>query len=102
MDESTRRDGEVVLLVYARYIDNGELAEEMAFCKSLESTADIYDKLKNYLRVNNIPIENITSRAADGAFVMTGKKGCLKLMKDENPEIILVHCVIHSELRGQK
>lgn len=27
---------------------------------------------------------------------MMGKKnGCLKLMKDENPEMILVHCVIH-------
>ncbi|GFU09767.1 SCAN domain-containing protein 3 [Trichonephila clavipes] len=28
---------------------------------------------------------------------MMGKKGCLKLMKDENPEMILVHCVIHRE-----
>ncbi|GFY14532.1 uncharacterized protein TNCV_1315861 [Trichonephila clavipes] len=50
------------------------------------------------LRINNIPIENITSCAADGAPVMKGKKkkkkkeSCLKLMKDENPEMILVHC----------
>ncbi|XP_038674126.1 protein ZBED8-like [Scyliorhinus canicula] len=29
---------------------------------------------------------------------MMGKKnGCLKLMKDENPEMLLVHCVIHRE-----
>lgn len=101
MDESTLRDSEAVLLTYVRYIDKGEFAEEMLFCKSLESTTtatDIYNKLKNYLDVNNISMENITSCAADGAPVMMGKKnGCLKLMKDENPEMLLVHCVIHRE-----
>ncbi|CAB4068072.1 unnamed protein product [Lepeophtheirus salmonis] len=101
MDESTPRDSEIVLLAYARYIDNGEFAEEMLFCKSLEtptSTADIYGKLTNYLHINNISMENIISCGADGAPVMMGKKkGCLKLMKDENPEMILVHCVIHRE-----
>ncbi len=38
MDESTLRNSEVVLLAYARYIDKGEFAEEMVFCKSLETT----------------------------------------------------------------
>ena len=29
---------------------------------------------------------------------MMGKKnGCLKLMKDENPDMLLVHCVIHRQ-----
>ncbi|XP_014779215.1 protein FAM200A-like [Octopus bimaculoides] len=28
---------------------------------------------------------------------MGKKKGCLKLMEDENPEMFLVHCVIHRE-----
>ncbi|GFV37125.1 SCAN domain-containing protein 3 [Trichonephila clavipes] len=54
MDESTLRDSEVVLLVYARYIDKGEFAEEMVFCESFEtitSAADIYGQLNNYLRV---------------------------------------------------
>ncbi|XP_038669045.1 SCAN domain-containing protein 3-like [Scyliorhinus canicula] len=101
MDESTVRDSEALLLTYVRYIDKGEFAEEMLFCKSLETTTiatDIYNKLKHYLDVNNIPMENITSCAADGAPVMMGKKnGCLKLMKDENPEMLLVHCVIHRE-----
>ncbi|GFV64223.1 SCAN domain-containing protein 3 [Trichonephila clavipes] len=48
--------------------------------------------------VNDIPMKNITSCAADGAPNMMGKKnGCLKLMKDANPELILVHCVIHRQ-----
>ncbi|GFY02695.1 uncharacterized protein TNCV_3505751 [Trichonephila clavipes] len=70
MDESTLRDSEVVLLVYSRYIDKSDFAEEMVFCKLLEtttSTADIYVKPNNYLRINNIRIENITPCAADGA-----------------------------------
>jgi hypothetical protein len=43
-------------------------------------------------------MKNITSCAADGAPNMMGNKnGCLKLMKGENPELLLVHCVIHRE-----
>ena len=64
LDESTMRDREVVLLAYGRYISKGEFAEEMIFCKLLETTTtatDIYGKLKNYLNVDNIPIENIIS-----------------------------------------
>ncbi|CAB4066840.1 unnamed protein product [Lepeophtheirus salmonis] len=48
-------------------------------------------------------MENIISYAADGTPVMMGKKkGCLKLMKDENPEMILVHCVIHRDNKVAK
>ncbi|GFU31809.1 SCAN domain-containing protein 3 [Nephila pilipes] len=44
-------------------------------------------------------MKNITSCAANGAPNMMGKKnGCLKLMKDANPEMIIVHCVIHKEI----
>ncbi|GFS69141.1 SCAN domain-containing protein 3 [Trichonephila clavipes] len=43
-------------------------------------------------------MKNITSCAADGAPDMMGKKnGCLKLMKDANPEMIHVHCFIHRQ-----
>ncbi|GFT39206.1 SCAN domain-containing protein 3 [Trichonephila clavipes] len=43
-------------------------------------------------------MKNITSCAADGApNTMVKKNGCLKLMKDANPEMILVHCVIHRQ-----
>ncbi|CAB4067508.1 unnamed protein product [Lepeophtheirus salmonis] len=75
--ESTLRDREVALLAYARYIDEGEFAKEMLFCKSLETTtsaANIYGKLANYLDANNTHMENIISCATDGAPVMMGKK----------------------------
>lgn len=87
----------VLLLTFPKYIDNGEFAEEMIFCKSLETittTIDIYRKLKNFLNVNSIPRENIISCAADGVLlIMRGEQnGRLKLMKDENPEVLPVHC----------
>ncbi|GFT80332.1 SCAN domain-containing protein 3 [Nephila pilipes] len=101
MDESTLRDSEAVLITYVRYIEEGHFAEEMLICKRLESTTtskDIYNKLRNYLDVSDILMKNITSCAADRPPNMMGKKnGCLKLMKDANPERIIVHCVIHKE-----
>ena len=98
MDKSTVSDS---LLAYVRYIDKEKFAKKMLFCESLETTTtatDIYNKLKHYLDVKNITMENITSCAADSAPVMMGKKnGCLKLMKDENLDVLLVRCVIHRE-----
>ncbi|GFW51691.1 SCAN domain-containing protein 3 [Trichonephila clavipes] len=90
VEESTFRDSEAVLITYVRYIDRGHFAEEILFCKRLESTTtskDIFNKLKNYLDVNDIPMKNITSCAADGTPNMMAKKnGCLKLLKAANPE----------------
>ncbi|XP_042896349.1 SCAN domain-containing protein 3-like [Parasteatoda tepidariorum] len=101
MHESILIDSVAVLITYLRHIDKGHFAEEMLFSKRLESittSKDIYNKLKNYLDVNNIPMKNITSCAADGAPKMMVKKNdCLKLIKDENPEMIFVHCAIHRE-----
>ncbi|GFX77519.1 SCAN domain-containing protein 3 [Trichonephila clavipes] len=97
---SSLRDSETVLVTYVRCVKKGDFAEEM-FCKSLEITTtskDVYNKLEAYLGVNNIPMKNITSCAADGTSNMMGKKnGCLKWTKDENPNMLLVQCVIHKE-----
>ncbi|GFS78132.1 SCAN domain-containing protein 3 [Nephila pilipes] len=83
------------------YVVKVDFAEEMLFCKSLESittSKDIYNKLKTYLDANNVPMKNITSCAADSAPNRMGNKnGCLKLIKDENPNMVLVHCVIYRE-----
>ena len=101
MDKSTVSDSEALLLAYVRYIDKGKFAKNILFCESFETTTtatDIYNKLKHYLDVKNITMENMSSCAADSAPVMMGKKnGCLKLIKDENPNVILVRCVIHRE-----
>lgn len=101
MDESTSRDSEEVLITYEKYIDKRHIAEEMLFCKRWKSTTTCKGKLKVFVDVNDIPMKNITSCADDSAPNMMGKKnGCLKFMKDWNPEKILVHsvnCGIHRE-----
>lgn len=101
VDESTIRDSEALLLTYVRYIDNEAFQEEMLFCKALKTTTtavDIYAALKSYFVDKKIPVQNILSIAADGAPAMMGKKnGCLKLLKDEHPEMMIIHCVIHRE-----
>ena len=101
IDECTVRKSEASLLAYVRYIDKEKFQEEMLFCQSLETTTrgvDIYDKVSNYFDDNEIPKTNIVSCAADGAPAIMGKNTeCLKLLKDENPNMLVVHCVIHRE-----
>lgn len=101
LDESTVRQGEALLLAYVRYIDEEEFKEEMLFCEALKTTtnaADIYRIYKQYMTDNDIPLHNVLSCAADGAPTMMGRRqGVLKLMKDDNPSMMTVHCVIHRE-----
>ncbi|KAG0429512.1 SCAN domain-containing protein 3, partial [Dictyocoela muelleri] len=101
LDESTVRDSQALLLAYVRYVDNGEFKEEMLFCNSLEgktTAIDIFKVLNEYLSKNEIPFNNIISCAADGAPSMMGKRnGCLQLIKQKNPDLLIVHCVIHRE-----
>ncbi|XP_067134902.1 protein FAM200A-like [Centruroides vittatus] len=100
MDESTLRDSETILMTYVKYVDNDEFNKEMLVCETLKTTItafDIYNKLKIYLDETQIQMRNITS-CADGAPAIMGKKcGCLKLMKDDNTEMMLAHCVIYRE-----
>ncbi|CAI9724709.1 Hypothetical predicted protein [Octopus vulgaris] len=100
MDESAFRDSEALLLTFVRYIEHDAFHEEI-FCKSLETTItakDIPRKLKHYLDGNKIPKAKLLSCAADSAPGMMGKKtGCLEMMMDENPNMSIVHCVIHRE-----
>lgn len=101
LDETTVRHSECLLLVYARFQLNSTFVEEMLFCESLKTTStagDIYSVVKTFLDSNEIPISNIVSAAADGAPTMMGRRnGVLKLLKDDYPEMITVHCVLHRE-----
>lgn len=101
LDESTVRDSDALLLAYVRYIEDGAFHEEMLFCDSLATTTtakDIYQLFTQFLNDKEIPISNMLSCAADGAPAMMGKRnGCLMLLKKENPELLIVHCVIHRE-----
>ncbi|XP_036366092.1 SCAN domain-containing protein 3-like [Octopus sinensis] len=92
VDETTFQYTEAVLLTYVRYTEYEASLETTINAKDIQST------LKHYLDENKMPKENILSCMADGAPDMMGKKtGCLKMMKDENPNMLIVHCIIHQE-----
>ena len=101
LDESTVSGSQTLLLAYVRYIDKGEFAEEMLFCEELPTTtcaADIYQIFTDYFSKKSIPLSNIVSCAADGAPAMMGRHhGFLQLLKQDNPSILVVHCMIHRE-----
>ena len=101
LDESTVRDNETLLLGYVRFRHNSKFVEEMIFCMSLKpaSTAqDIYAVVKKYFAESRIPMTNLISTAADGAPALMGRhNGVLKLLKNDNPRMIAVHCIIHRE-----
>ena len=73
----------------------------MLFCEFLKtstSSRDIYAVVKLYFTENSIPISNLISVAADGAPRMMGRhNGVLKLLKNDNANIMAVHCIIHTE-----
>ena len=97
----TVRDGEALLLAFVRYLDRGELHEEMVFCESLVGStraSDIYRIVKEFFTERKVPMRNMISCAADGAPAMMGRRtGCLQLLKADNPNLLTVHCVIHRE-----
>ena len=100
LDETTVCNSEA-FLAYVRFQYNSQFMEEMLFCESLQTTItakDIYNIVKKFMTDNNIPFNNLISVAADGAPNMMGSnKGVVKLIKDNQPEMITVHCIIHRE-----
>ena len=73
----------------------------MLFCQPLEITTcgvDIYSKLSNYFDLIIKFRKTTLCLAADGALLMISQNtGCLKLIKDSNPSMLVMHCVIHRE-----
>ena len=101
LDESIFRDSEALLLGYTRFKQDSKSVEEMLFCESLKTTTtsrDIYAVVKQCFAENSITISNLISVAADGASVMKGRhNGILKLLKNDNPNIMAAHCIIYRE-----
>ena len=101
LDETTVCNSEALLLAYVRLQYDSQFMEEMLFCESLQTTTtakDIYNVMKKFMTDNDIPLNNLISVAADGAPNMIGSnKGVLKLLKDNQPEMMTVYCIIHRE-----
>ena len=101
LDETTTSDNNALLMVYVRYITDGNIMEELLFCKCLETDTKgltIFQTLSDYLRNKSIPLTNIIACATDGAPAMVGRyRGFASLLKEKIPNLFTVHCVLHRQ-----
>ena len=86
LDETTVCNSKTLLLAYVRFQYDSQFMEEMLFCESLQTTTttsakDIYNFVKKFMTDNDIPAPNM----------MGSNKGVLKLLKDNQPEVMTVH-----------
>uniref|UniRef100_A0A5S6QK69 DUF4371 domain-containing protein n=1 Tax=Trichuris muris TaxID=70415 RepID=A0A5S6QK69_TRIMR len=101
IDESCLPGNEALLLAYVRFIKDEKLVQELLFAKELVTDtkgASIFALLKAYFAEKKIPLANIVSVATDGAPSMSGiYRGFIAFLKQEVPDVLAVHCVIHRQ-----
>ena len=94
------------LLVYARYISDNVVEEEILFCRPLETTTtadDVLSTVSSYFDKNNLSWDKVVGICTDGAPAMLGSRsGFITKVKQKNPHIVGTHCVIHREALAAK
>ena len=88
-------------MVFVRYIRNKTIEKDFLFCRPLETTTKASDVLKlveDFFTEENLDWAKLGSVCTDGAPVMLGvRSGFLALVKQKNPNVIGMHCIIHRE-----
>ena len=106
LDETTDVSDDAQLLAYVRYQSSTTLAEEFLFCKTLTTTttgADIFDLVDTFFTDEGIDWNRCISVCIDGAPAMIGaRKGFVGRVKEINPDIRSVHCVLHRQNLASK
>ena len=99
LGESTVVSSCAQLLVFARYIKNGDFLEEFLFCYCLGITTkgeDIFQQVSDYFERMGLSWRNISSCTTDGAPAMLGiHPGFPARVKSVNPVSNHYHCMIH-------
>nr|XP_021512928.1 protein ZBED8-like [Meriones unguiculatus] len=106
LDESTDVANCSQLLVYVRYINDGDFKDEFLFCKPLETTTtahDVFDAVGSFLQEQKISWESVCGVCTDGAPAMLGcQSGFQRLLLNESPRLIGTHCMIHLQTLAMK
>ena len=101
IDESVDISGKAQVLAFIRFIKDESFVNEFFFCKDLKTTSrgqDIYEIVNENVSLFNFEWKNCASVCTDGCPSMQGKKnGFVTLVRQRNPNIISVHCMIHRE-----
>lgn len=106
LDESTDVSNMSQLIVYTRYIKDGEIKDEFLFCETLQTTtkaADVFRLLDEFFEKHQIKWEKVGSVCTDGAPAMIGNRsGFAALVKESVPDLIMKHCVLHRHALAAK
>ncbi|XP_036027915.1 protein ZBED8-like [Onychomys torridus] len=106
LDESTDVANCSQLLVYVRYINDGDFKDEFLFCKPLEPTAtarDVFDKVSSFLKEHKLSWEMIGGVCTDGAPALLGSQsGFQHLVLNASPKVIGTHCMVHLQTLAVK
>ena len=101
VDESTDISSKAQLLAFIRFIKDGKCVSEYLFCKELQTTIkgeDIFNVVNENILLFKLQWKNCVSVCIDGCPSMQGsRKGFVTLVLQENPNVLVVHCMIHRE-----
>ncbi|CAM4733374.1 unnamed protein product [Leuciscus chuanchicus] len=104
VDESTDVSDNAQLLVFVRFFnkDKEEFCEDLLGVTPLQTSTrgeDIYLVIKEMLKKRAIELKQVVSITTDGAPAMVGReRGAVARMKDDNPQLISYHCIIHQSV----
>ena len=76
LDETTTSDNNTLFMAYVRFIIDGNIMEELLFCKCLEIDSKcltMFRTLSDYLQNKSIPLTSIIACAIDGAPAMVDR-----------------------------
>jgi hypothetical protein len=106
VDVATDSNKDCLLITYIRFIDSGDMREDLLFCKELKTrgTANkLFRMIDTYIRGANLKWECCVGVCTDGAQAMAGKRSGLQaLIKGASPNVQWTHCMIHREALASK
>ena len=105
VDESTDIDNNAILLVYARYLYQEDMHEDLLCALSLPTNttgAELFKSLNGYIS-GKLKWSFCVGICIDGAAAMTGRlSGLISRIKEVAPESKFTHCIIHREMLASR
>ena len=105
VDESTDIDNNAILLVYARYLYQEDMHEDLLCALSLPTNttgAELFNSLNGYIS-GKLKWSFCVGICTDGAAAMTGRlSGLISRIKEVAPESEFTHCIIHREMLASR
>ncbi|XP_060754238.1 uncharacterized protein LOC132865727 [Neoarius graeffei] len=107
LDESTDVNGEAQLVMFARFKDDtvNDIVEHIVFCKPLpdKTTGEDIFNLIVFFTEHELDWKCCSHVCTDGAASMTGwHRGLVSRIRQVNPDIQGIHCIIHREALASK